>query len=268
MYPFARYIGDTLLCVFFLPVALPTNRVASNPYHRLILPLYHNIFGKGSRIDFLLMNYNSAFSEFLTSFKDQSEKHFAALELDKDAYGLQHQKGTRWRPGLTEQALCDFQREVGFEFPAELLAFYRVMNGTDLPGINIYGQSGLPYTYAPIYFSYPEHLPQIKQVIAERLSIKGLTVSKLKEEGIPLIFPINDFYFMIIDDQTNPVYFLTPAYKNHDIAQAYVYGSLWTDSLQSWLIKDIFHRTDHLPDLEEFPARRRIPTYWTTEDEE
>ncbi|RZK22880.1 MAG: SMI1/KNR4 family protein [Hymenobacter sp.] len=212
------------------------------------------------------MNYNIAFDEFIALFKDQSEKHFAELELDKDAYGLQHQKGTRWRPGLTEQELLDFQREVGFDFPAELLAFYRVMNGTDLPGVNIYGEEGLPYYYAPIYFSYPEHLFQIKQAIEERLVIKGLIISKLKQERIPFIFPINDFYFMIIDNQTNPVYFLTPAYKNHDVTQAYVYGSLWTDTLQSWLIKDIFHRTDHITDLEEFPARKRIPNYWTTED--
>ena len=214
------------------------------------------------------MNYNTAFDKFIALFKDQSEKHFAELELDKDAYGLQHQKGTRWRPGLTEQELLDFQQEVGFEFPAELLAFYRVMNGTDLPGVNIYGEEGLPYDYAPIYFSYPEHLPQIKQAIEERLFIKGLTISKLKEEGIPFIFPINDFYFMIIDNQTNPIYFLTPVYKNHDINQAYVHGSLWTDTLQSWLVKDIFHRADHINDLREFPARKRIPNYWTTEDDE
>jgi hypothetical protein len=214
------------------------------------------------------MNYNTAFSEFITLFKHQSEKHFAELELDREAYGLQHQKGTKWRPGLTEQELLAFQRAVGFEFPEELLAFYRVMNGTDLPGVNIYGEEGLPYSYAPIYFSYPEHLPQIKQAIEERLVIKGLTMSKIKEKGIPFIFPINDFYFMIVDKQTNPVYFLTPAYKNHDINQAYVYGSLWTDTLQSWLVKDIFHRTDHINDLEEFRAKERIPNYWTTEGDE
>jgi hypothetical protein len=212
------------------------------------------------------MNPNTTLSEFMTLFKDQSEKHFADLELDKAAYGLQHQKGTTWRPGLTEQELLNFQQEVGFEFPAELRTFYRAMNGTDLPGVNIYGEEGLPYDYAPIYFSYPAHLPQIKQAIDEILAIKGLTINKLRQEGIPFIFPINAFYFMIIDNHTNPIYFLTPAYKNHDLTQAYVYGSLWTDTLQNWLVKDIFHRTDHLNDVEEFPAKQRVPNYWTTED--
>lgn len=212
------------------------------------------------------MEYPASLHDFMPWFKDHSERHFATLEVDKKAYGLQHQKGTTWRPGLTEDELLAFQREVGFDFPAELCAFYRVMNGTDLPGVNIYGEEGLPYTYAPIYFSYPEHLPQIQQAIQELLVIKSLTINRMLEEGIPFIFPINAFYFIIVDSQTNPVYFLTPAYRNHDRNQAYVHGSLWTDTLQSWLVKDIFHRTDHLNDAEEFPTRKRTATYWTSDE--
>ncbi len=196
-------------------------------------------------------------------FKDQSEKYFETIELEKDVAGLQHQRGTKWRKGLTTQELVDFQSELGFDFPEELLEFYKTMNGTDLTGVNVYAEQGLPYYYAPIYFSYPEHLRKIKQLIQEILEIKGLTIEQIKENKIPFIFPINDSYFMVFDNLTNPIYFLTSAY-NRNINEKYVYGSLWTDTLKNWLIKDTFHRTTHINDLEEFPDKTRVPNYWTT----
>ena len=202
--------------------------------------------------------------DFMVWFKNQSENHFATLELDKDVYGLQPQKGTKWRSGLTADELNSFQSELGFDFPAELIAFYKTMNGTDLPGVNIYGDRGDPYYYAPIYFSYPEHLATIKRLIDERLKVTGLTIEQLKEKKIPNIFPINDYYFMVIDDNTNPIYYLSIAHRNHDINQPYVYGELWTDSLQNWLMKEAFHQAEHVSDLEEFPNKPRTPNFWTT----
>lgn len=201
--------------------------------------------------------------EFMIWFKHRSEKHFEAIELEKDVLGLQHQKGTKWKKGLTAQELTDFQNELGFDFPEELLEFYKTMNGTDLAGVNVYAEQGLPYYHAPIYFSYPEHLPKIKELIQEILEVKGLTIEQIKEQKIPFVFPINDFYFMIFDNLTNPIYFLTSAY-NRNINKKYVYGSLWTDSLRNWLIKDAFHRATHINDLEEFPDKTRVPNYWTT----
>lgn len=202
-------------------------------------------------------------NEFMLWFKHQSEKYFETIELEKDVAGLQHQKATKWEKGLTVQELTDFQNELGFEFPEELLEFYKTMNGTDLTGINVFAEQGLPYYYAPIYFSYPEHLTKIKELIQEILEIKGLTIEQMKEQKIPLIFPINEFYFMIFDNQTNPIYFLTSAY-NRNKNQNYIYGSLWTYTLKSWLIKDTFNRTTHISDLEEFPDKKRVPNYWTT----
>jgi hypothetical protein len=210
------------------------------------------------------MEYPTTPSEFMLWFKNQSERHFAELRLDSEAYGLQHQPGTQWRPGLTEPELAAFQAAVGFEFPEELRAFYRVMNGTDLPGVNVYGESGLPYYYAPIYFSYPEHLATIQQCIEELLTIKALTRSRMREAAIPFIFPMNAFYFLIIDRKTNPVYFLSPVPPNHRNPHADVYGELWTDTLQGWLLKDAFNRCNHVNDAEEFPNRKRIPNYWTS----
>jgi hypothetical protein len=209
------------------------------------------------------MKYPENIKEFMIWFKYQSEKYFETIELETDIAGLQHQRGTKWKQGLNTQELIDFQNELGFEFPEDLLEFYKTMNGTDLVGVNVYAEQGLPYYYAPIYFSYPEHLPKIKELIQEILKIKGLTIEQMKEKKIPFIFPINDFYFMIFDSLTNPIYFLTSAY-DRNINQKYVYGSLWTDTLRNWLIKDAFHRTTYINDIEEFPNKKRVTNYWTT----
>ncbi len=209
------------------------------------------------------MTHPENIKEFMIWFKFQSEKHFETIELEKDIAGLQHQKGTKWKEGLSTQELIDFQNQLGFQFPEELVEFYKTMNGTDLKGVNVYAERGLSYHYAPVYFSYPEDLPKIKELIQEILEVKGLTIEQMKEKNIPFIFPINDFYFMIFDCATNPIYFLTSAYDKN-INQKYVYGSLWTDTLKNWLIKDVFQRTTHLNDLEEFPNKKRVTNYWTT----
>lgn len=209
------------------------------------------------------MKHPDNVKDFMVWFKEQSEKHFATLEFD-DAYGLQHQKGTRWRSGLTNEELAQFQQELGFRFPAELAAFYREMNGTDVPGVSIYADRGDAYYYAPIYFSYPDHLDTIKQLIDKIWNVAGLTAEQIKADGIPNIFPISDYYYMVIDGISNPIFYLSIAHRNHDVNQAYVYGTLYADTLQRWLIKDAFHRTDHISDLEAFPDKERTPNFWTT----
>ena len=213
------------------------------------------------------MKHPENLKEFMIWFKRRSEKYFETIELEMDVAGLQYQKGTKWSQGLTTKELIDFQNELGFEFPDELAEFYKLMNGTDLLGVNVYAEQGLPYYYAPICFSYPEHLPKIKHLIQERLDMNGLTIEQMKRDGIPFIFPVDDYHFMVIDKVTNPIYYLSIAHKNHDINQGYVYGSLWTDTYQSWLIKNVFFQTKHPTDLEEFPNRQRVTNYWTTPDD-
>lgn len=210
------------------------------------------------------MEYPADPREFMVWFKDRSERHFANMCLDLDAYGTQHQPGTKWRPGLTESELAAFEAALGFAFPEELRAFYRIMNGTDRPGVNVYGQSGLPYTYAPLYPSYPEHLPDIQRRIAQVLAAKGLTTDRMREAAIPFVFPLVDFYFLVLDGHTNPVYLLSPLPPSRGRPHADIYGELWTDTLQGWLLKDAFDQCNHVNDAVEFPDRPRRPNYWTS----
>lgn len=209
------------------------------------------------------MKYPKGNKEFMIWFKEKSEKHFYDLELDKDAYGLQFQKGTKWNAGLSDEEIEKFQKKIGFEFPEELKWFYKIMNGTNLPGINIFGESGLKYVYKPIYFAFSDHFSQMKNLINKVLKIKKISHDEMIEYKIPFIFPIEEFYFMVIDNLTNPIFYISSGYENHDLNKPVVYSSLYADTLQSYLIKSILKRTNHVSDIEEFPTRKRERNYWT-----
>lgn len=209
------------------------------------------------------MRHPEGHKEFMIWFKEESEKHFYELELDKEAYGLQFQKGTKWNDGLSDEEIKKYQKELGFEFPEELKGFYKTMNGTNLPGINIFGESGMEYAYEPIYHTFPEHLPQMKDLIGEILKIKGISHDEMIRNTIPFIFPIERFYFMVIDNLTNPIYYISTGFEHHDLNKPVVYASLYSDTLQSYLIKSVLKRTNHISDLEEFPERIRKSNYWT-----
>ncbi|MCU4165387.1 SMI1/KNR4 family protein [Carboxylicivirga caseinilyticus] len=209
------------------------------------------------------MKHPERFDEFMTWFKDVSEKHFEEFELDKEAYGLDFQKGTKWNIGLSDREIGEFQKELGFEFPYELKQFYKTVNGTNVPGVNTFGESGMQYNYEPIYYSYPVHVTIIKELINEKLEISGLSPTTMIKNNIPFIFPIERFYYMVIDNLTNPIYYISTGFENHDLNKPSVYASLYADSLQSFLIKSVLKRTNHISDLEEFPFRNRESNYWT-----
>ena len=92
--------------------------------------------------------------------KQQSEQYWEHIEL-KICWGFQIQEGSKWKKGLSEQQLLDFQRELGMTFPESLKNFYRTMNGLDKPGINNNG--GEEETeYGPTFYSYPDDISAIK----------------------------------------------------------------------------------------------------------
>lgn len=182
--------------------------------------------------------------------------------MDNNIYGWQHQKGTTWNEGLTEDQLDDFQDKVGFRFPHVLRQFYKNMNGTDRPGVTIYGQSGLEYTYRPIYFTYPDHLEQIQRLIRAILEVKQLTSARMKEEKIPFLFPIREFYFMAIDYKTNPILYISTFHPKHNPSKTEVYTGFYMDSLQSWLMQDLVIETGYQPDVEEPPTNERKVGFW------
>ena len=77
--------------------------------------------------------------------KKLTENHWGNIELNEMVYGFQTQKGTKWKTGLSEDQIAEFENIMGFEFPEILKDYYTVMNGVDNKQINLFGNSGQEY---------------------------------------------------------------------------------------------------------------------------
>lgn len=104
-------------------------------------------------------------NEFFPWLKEESEKSWENLEINKIIYGFQLQKGTKWLRGLTDEQIADYEKEVGFAFPEIYKMYLKCMNGTDKETINVYGESGEPYKYGVGYYSYPRDIKIVKENI-------------------------------------------------------------------------------------------------------
>jgi hypothetical protein len=67
--------------------------------------------------------------------KNESERFWEQVDLEI-CWGFQIQEGSKWKKGLSELQLEDFQKQLGITFPESLKNYYRTMNGLDKPGID------------------------------------------------------------------------------------------------------------------------------------
>jgi hypothetical protein len=83
--------------------------------------------------------------------KKCTENYWNNKSIQEEIYGFQIQKGTKWNNGLSEEQIIEFQNIMGFKFPEILKDYYTVMNGVDKNQINVFGNSGKPYSYSKKY---------------------------------------------------------------------------------------------------------------------
>lgn len=138
---------------------------------------------------------------FFQDLKRKSEEHWMEAELNEYIYGLQTQRHTKWKKGLTEEEIDDFESQLGMTFPAGLRNFYRVMNGVDLPAIDIHGSSGEEPTYSNSFYSYPRHVEAIKQRIRWIYDANQVDADQLSQRRISRIFPVYGHRIVLIDDE-------------------------------------------------------------------
>src|SRR5690606_13714639 len=117
--------------------------------------------------------------DFFETIKQLSEKYWTTTNINKGIYGFQIQRDTKWKDGLTDNQIKDFESNVGIKFPTGLKNFYKTMNGLDKPGINIYGNDGTEHTFSPVYYSYPNDVEVIRKKIEWILESNNLTNEKL-----------------------------------------------------------------------------------------
>jgi hypothetical protein len=130
-------------------------------------------------------------SSFLCDFKRRTEERWARTSIRSDVYGFQFQPGTYWNPGLADNEIVDYERHLGTEFPHEFKRFLRVMNGTNLPTLNVYGNCGEPPRQAVGVYSYPRDLDIIEARIVELNKIRDEITVTLADQGFTLAAEAN-----------------------------------------------------------------------------
>jgi hypothetical protein len=124
--------------------------------------------------------------EFLVDLKRLTEEAWSVHQLDPSTYGGQFQRGTRWNPGLSETEIGDYEQAIGTHFPADFKLFLSIMNGTDLPTLNIYGSSGIRPREGIGVYSFPRDVDEIQSRIARAKKDRDGIAQELTDQGFDL----------------------------------------------------------------------------------
>lgn len=164
--------------------------------------------------------------ESFKKIKQQSEKLWEKIDLE-ECWGYQIQEGSKWKKGLTEEELLDFENRLGFQFPDPLKNFLKTMNGLDKPGINYTGDEA-DTKYGATFYSFPENIERIKEQIEWILEDNKVSASDLSSGKVPYIFPYLGHRFLICDKNLNVL-----SMHGNDI----IY---WAANLSQGIAKDIW----------------------------
>ncbi len=124
--------------------------------------------------------------DFLLQLKTITELNWSRQSIDQTVYGFQFQCGTRWNPGLSDKEIEDYENVLRVQFPLDLRAFLGVMNGTDLPTLNVYGYCGQPHRTSVGVYSYPRDLKLVEQGIEDVRESRDEIAVDLREQGFDL----------------------------------------------------------------------------------
>jgi len=163
-----------------------------------------NLF-KRDKIDWVTLPEPDDSISFFETIKRESEKFWADTLPNKGIYGFQIQQDSKWRSGLSDTELQEFENAVGFSFPTLLRNYYKTMNGLTKPGINLYGNSGTPPAFCSVFYSYPDDLQLIKENIDWNYEAMSVKKEDLEGLGVSRIFPVFQHRFMLIDTPSNPI---------------------------------------------------------------
>lgn len=123
---------------------------------------------------------------FLGEFKRRTESRWEHEDINPSIYGFQFQRGTRWNRGLTEGEIETYQAVLGVQFPNDFNHMLRLMNGTDLPTVNIYSSSGKPQRISVGVYSYPRDLSIVQELRRGAEQDRDEIAAELSDQGFEL----------------------------------------------------------------------------------
>lgn len=179
-------------------------------------------------------------AEFLRQFKKATERAWSTAILKPDIYGFQFQPGTRWNPGLSKAEIAEYEKTVGVRFPDDFRAFLQVLNGTDLPTLNVYGGVCEPQQTSGVY-SYPRDMEIIRGRIDDMFRNRAAITADLEEQGFELssdagLVPIFRHRYVLCSKDPGSSAVLSIMVDSVD---AIVYG----DSLREYLEKEFLEHS-------------------------
>lgn len=210
-----------------------------------------NIFNrKKSDDNFVTLPNCDSSIEFFQEIKNLSEKYWEETEPSPNLFGYQVQQNTKWNKGLSEIELEDFQFQLNIKFCEELKNFYRIMNGTDNLGINLFGSKENEPAFGLIFYSYPNDIKAIKDNIDWIYESNNIDSKKVDSENIPKIVPIIGHRFIALDE-------------NNQILSMYGNDILfYADNIGKLLANDIFDLITNVTEFESNPNFAKPVKFW------
>lgn len=131
--------------------------------------------------------------------KTLSEERWRDIEHLSSNHGGKRVKGLKWKRGLTESEIEDFEDQLGYTFPEVLKNFYRVMNGLAIIDENFTEEEEYPF-YQKLFRSYPDDINLIKENV--EFEFKSFNISKedIETKKIPMIFNFCGNRYLILDE--------------------------------------------------------------------
>jgi hypothetical protein len=174
--------------------------------------------------------------DFFAWLKAESERVWASYDSSF--------KNSRWLPGLTDEQITEFERRMGFSFPAIYKMYLRSMNGTTECHFNIAYDETLrggsdatdwylarksEEVHSHLFHSYPRDFRAIRTEIGEACALLKVRPEELNKRDIPHIMPLRSGSFLVMDRcEANPVLQTYPDYPEEG-------SSLNANSLQEFL---------------------------------
>ncbi|MCT4665223.1 MAG: SMI1/KNR4 family protein [Flavobacteriales bacterium] len=101
------------------------------------------------------------------NFRVESERKFENIILDKDCYGFQIQKKSKWNQGLKESEIISLENYFGFEFPTDYKEMLKEINGLDTLEISIDPEGEEEDKFVRRFYKYPDDINRVKWLIDE-----------------------------------------------------------------------------------------------------
>ena len=178
--------------------------------------------------------------DFLLEFKKTTELNWSQQSINPAVYGFQFQRGTRWNPGLSNAEIAEYENVLGVQFPLDFRAFLEVMNGTDIPTLNVYGYCGESHRTAVGVYSYPRDLKLLEQRMEDVRESRNEIAADLREQGFALsaqagLAPIFGNRYVVCT--SNPNCSVVLSIVVHDV-DAIVYGNSLQEYLEREFLRD------------------------------